>query len=317
VSPEAVAISGAKIANVTIDDVLRYLGNLRCDTDSDDSRVANGVKVFFHERTLREIMAVARTLMADCSRPPESDIARLCLGCLVGILHGHAAYSLSLPCAHAYSMSPAYVQRYAKKHGLRRTYKNVTACIAEKAFLVLRDPSPTSARGSVKKSSVLDLEKTFPGLRNNVDIILTSPPYLNAQTYGKDNWLRLWLLGYNHKDLRSDYIETGSVKKYGELMKSALIQMRNLLRVGGRLVLVCGTASRTRTRNKTRFKETVETGDIIAGIVTSSISGLTIIKRDMHLVQSHKRYFHSLHESNGHSAHVIKETILVCEKDGL
>ena len=75
------------------------------------------------------------------------------------------------------------------------------------------------------------------------DLILTSPPYLDRQTYIKDSWLRLWFLGREGSELTRQSMETGSVNLFVEKMQGALEAMVRVLKMSGRMVLVCGRAN--------------------------------------------------------------------------
>ncbi len=156
------------------------------------------------------------------------------------IFNGRSRRSLSLPSAHAYSMAPEYARRFAQRHRLRRPRRNVKRCLISKLKSCLRGPILPEVHYWVRCGSALRCGRLFPRIRGKVDIILTSPPYLNAQTYAKDNWLRLWLLRYDHRSLQRDYIETGSVRMYERLMTRVLQQLSRMLRRGGLLICVAG-----------------------------------------------------------------------------
>ena len=39
---------------------------------------------------------------------------------------------------------------------------------------------------------------------NSVDLVVTSPPFLNTVDYKKDNWLRLWFAGLKEETMACD-----------------------------------------------------------------------------------------------------------------
>ena len=58
---------------------------------------------------------------------------------------------------------------------------------------MLKRPPPQALVGfieDIRQSSVEAVD-----LPNDIDCVITSPPYMNALDYGRDNRLRLWFLG--------------------------------------------------------------------------------------------------------------------------
>lgn len=312
VAPEAVVSTAAKLSDVTFASVQDYIDGLRWD-HSLDHDVPESVRVFFHEEVLRQIMSVRSRLLRDPFHAPANirDNATFALASLLGILHGHSSFSLSIPSAHAYAMAPRYVSRYAQEHGLEPPLRDVKACLLEKVRRSLRDPTPPSVPSDVRLGSAVDCQTVFPDFIGRVDIILTSPPYLNAQTYAKDNWLRLWYLGYDYKKLKKYYIETGSPRKYGELMTRVFEQLAPMLKVGGRLICISGDV---RLSTNARHRKTFETGAALATIAQSQGIGLRLESCHQHNVPSHQRYLHAISKSDGHSNRPLVERVFVARK---
>ncbi len=312
IAPEAVVCSRAKLLHVSPAGVVDYIVNLRTNGPPIESVPAH-VRVFFAPSTLSQLLSVREQLLHDMtSRNPTRQVnAQFVMAVLLGILHGHASYSLSVSSSHAFSMSPAYVKRFAVTHGLRRPARDIKKCLVEKINRCLRCELPTVKRFEVKQGSVLHCRSIFPELIGKVDTILTSPPYLNAQTYAKDNWLRLWFLGYDYKQLRPDYIETGSVTRYEEHMLSAFKEMAVMLKPGGRLICVAGDIRRRNSTGLSVFR----TGSVLADVCESAEIGLRVEQRERHVVRSTHRYFHALSNSNGHHKRDLVERIFVARKE--
>ncbi len=154
----------------------------------------------------------------------------------------------------------------------------------------------------------------FPSLVGKVGVILTSPPYLNAQTYSKDNWLRLWLLGYDHRGLHQSYIETGSVLHYGQKMKLVFEQLAKMLRPGGLLICVAGDV-RLRSRG-TAEQRVFATGDFLKRLCTDEGLGFRLKAEDKRFVPYHRRYLNALKSTTGHAERELTErTFIVVKED--
>lgn len=315
IAPEAVICSLAKLADVELEDVFEYIKGL---PDSSSHYAAPvSVRRFFHPSTLGQILSIRDRLLHDSKSKDKKrrSNALFTLACLLGILHGHASFSLSISSAHAYSMAPAYVARFAAEHGLKRPVRDVKSCLIKKVSRCLSVPLPKPVLFDVRRGSALHCSTVFPELIGKVNLILTSPPYLNAQTYAKDNWLRLWLLGYDYKSLRQDYIETGSVQNYRDYMVSVFKELYLMLKSGGRLICIAGDVRLKNGKGTSGDNGSIfATGTFLAKLCRSKEIGLKVEKYEKHRVPSIYRYFHSLSGSNGHSKRDLVERVFVAQK---
>lgn len=224
VAPEAFVLTHSKVRTVPLERILGCLEKIEKEMTNvikrvDLNGVSDDVKVFYHPKTLRQIVAIKNLVKND-----NSDEGIFLKAIMCGILHGSSEISLSLPCSHSYSMSPNYVKEYTKKHNLIRPKKNVIHCLIKKAKTVLSDGLP-QVRG---RAYQLDA-RSLPLKNEFIDLIVTSPPYFNAQTYAWDNWLRLWFLGYDFKEVRKKLVQTGSKRKYGKFLKESMREMFRVL----------------------------------------------------------------------------------------
>ena len=315
VAPEAVVCSLAKVQDVTLESVQRYVRSMRAEPLPVDS-VPPTVRIFFEQRTLSQILGIQQVLMRDscCGDVKKQANAVFVMATLLGILHGHASYSLSVPSAHAYSMSPAYVERYAMKHGLKAPARDVRQCLLEKASRCLEVPLPKAVPADVRRASAVQCSMKFPDLVGKVDLIVTSPPYLNAQTYAKDNWLRIWLLGYAYRDILGDYIATGCLRRYRDSMTEVFRDLRKMFKPGGRLICVAGDISLGKGKGEKTDHQLVRTGLVLAELSESSEVGLDVVHTSEHTVPSSSRYFHSLSKSNGHAKRDLVERVFIAVK---
>lgn len=316
VAPEAIVCSSAKLGDVSLGSLYSYIESLDAARCQDNSAPVD-VLAFFHIATLSQILAIRQTLLADLSSVDSCrhDNAIFTLAALLGILHGHASYSLSIPSAHAYSMAPTYVRRYAAQHGLRRPERDVKECLRAKVARCLRVPLPEPVPWSVRRASALAASAAFPELLEKVDIVITSPPYLNAQTYAKDNWLRLWLLGYDFKVIRREYLATDSVQRYIDAMAIVFREIGRVLKPGGLLICIAGDVALHRNRQSGNSTKVVfRTGDVLAELSESSQVRFKVERYMEHTVSSHSRYLHSLSRTNGHTSRDLTERVFIARK---
>jgi DNA modification methylase len=244
IAPDAVLVSRAKCRPVKIVDVANYIQKLNVEDEHDLSEVPSDVSLFFSEKTLAEILTIRAQLFQDMKKQKTRDVATFVCGVMLGLLHGHSRLSLSLPCNQAFAMSPAYVRKYVKEHGLRRPRRDVRKCLLEKSLELLPFPRFESV-SHVATAPANRCHDYVVEVARQADLVLTSPPYLARQTYIKDSWLRTWFLGAKREAQAAATLETGNVVKFVAGMERSLHSMARSVKNGGRIVLVCGRAKVT------------------------------------------------------------------------
>lgn len=302
VAPDAVACTRAKVAPVTFDEVSEYIDTLTYRRYALSS-VPPEVKVFYHPRTLSRLLCIRDQLQTD-SNSGISNLERpatFLLGCLLGILHGHASYSLSLSCSHVFAMAPSYVQRYAVENNLEAPERDVRECLKAKSHTLLSNGSVACGLAEVYESSADKYSFDDGRLTDRVSLIVSSPPYLNVQTYAKDARLRLWLLGYDYRQIRSRYLQTGSIHTYRQRMRPCLREMLRVLKPSDNAFVVAGDVFIKRKGRKIP----VRTAQILAEIAQTldPIDGFKFqvdaIVEDR--IPSHSRCYSAVHkDANAH-----------------
>lgn len=234
-APEAYALTRAKVRPAALEEVVAWASRNRGYIEGYRGGDApDEVRVFYSGYTLRQILAARELLLGD-----ESDLGYFVKSLLLGILHGSGRDSLSVSCSHSFSMSPGYLERSVRERGLRRPRRNLAECLVRRAARIIDGYRPRM-RGYAfnldARSLVLQDE--------SVDLVITSPPYFNMQTYAWDNWLRLWFLGYSYKDVARQLFHTDSVVRVRDFMRETLREIYRVLKDGRACIMVVGVVRR-------------------------------------------------------------------------
>lgn len=259
ISEEAFILSKAKAKPISKTIANSYIRSKESVVKSESlkvdlKKIPNTVAQFYHPSTLRKLIATFKVFNTDrvCGIPLKKRAAYHALGCLIGILHGPCDIHLSLRCSHAYSMSPKYVRRYISEY--QRTHpgntefeapnRDVIDCLVKKSDQVALDSEAIdklSTRGcDAYRIGAKDFDP-HKNRSNTIDLIVTSPPYLAAQTYPWDNWLRLWFLGHKYQDVHKEMrLVTENEKKYKEEMKCVFGKMFSVLKPRGLAFVIVG-----------------------------------------------------------------------------
>ena len=238
VNPYAVLLTRAKLfaprdPAAILERARHYLRAVeRTSASVDLRRVPAWVRRFFDPRTLREAIAMRDVLIERREY--------FLLGCLLGILHHQRPGFLSYPSSHLvpYLRNNLYPRAaYPEMYEYRDVASRLTAKIA-RAF-----------RRSVAIPNTLTRKCRLADIRNlriaakSVDAVITSPPYMNALDYVRDNRLRLWFLGVDQRNPCPE--SPRNEQAFVSLMSATLFTIRRALRDGGKCILVVGEANRS------------------------------------------------------------------------
>lgn len=189
ISPYARILSCAKLhpppsLSIAIKAAEQALAAAKKTSKIDLRSVPAWVRRFFHPETLREALAFARI-----AREPGNEFL---MSCFLGILHHQRPGFLSYPSSHLvpYLRDRKYPRsQYPEMYAYRELGPRLLAkvCRSFKRHQVLQIRS-----GTFRQTSVEGLE-----LPSRFDALITSPPYMNALDYGRDNRLRLWFIDPN------------------------------------------------------------------------------------------------------------------------
>lgn len=220
----------------------------------DTSAIPEWVSSFFHPKTLREVTA-AFTLLREQNNS-------FLLGCLLGILQHVRPGFLSYPASHLvpYLREAKYPrEQFASMYEYRDLRSRLTAKVrrAYRRHLLPREWEHRQYQVWQANSMCLPIGA------EQVDAIISSPPYFGALDYARDNRLRLWFLGCeNWKEL--DKSLTANSKVYLPQMSACIAEMYRVLKPKSYCVLVLGDVAKD---GKTR-----RTAEILAEI-SAQITG--------------------------------------------
>ncbi len=186
ISPYAYALTHAKLnAPRSMEFALAQVEELLDEAEEQpapDLRcVPPWVRAYFNPRTLKEAISFART----CQQHNHT----FGLSCLLGILHHQRPGFLSYPSSHLvpYLRTKKFP---IDQHPELYEYRPIRDRILKKVVRAYkRVPDYDEVPSVVAQASVE--QATLPA---RVDAVITSPPYMNALDYGRDNRLRLWFI---------------------------------------------------------------------------------------------------------------------------
>ncbi len=191
-----------------------------------DEDVPDWVRKFFHPETLQNALQFAD----ECLEKDDQFL----LACLLSILHHQRPGFLSYPSSH---LVPYLRDRKFPRTDYPEMYteRALAPRLAAKLRRAYKDGRSVDRTGVLKvgQVGVADLRLDY-----EVDAIVTSPPYMNALDYVRDNRLRMWFL-----DRRTANYSPEPTEKQGQSDAITAAFARNALkylRQGGHCVLIVG-----------------------------------------------------------------------------
>lgn len=192
---------------------------------------------FYHPQTLAELEAWRRYFAAQREENTFDEVDGWIEMVACSRLSGHSPGFFSV-----YTLPPnqAVSVQSQRKINARRNQtppeRDTRALIWRKTTQLLGDaarPAPLQHRVTSSCAS-----QAIPWDFGSVNLILTSPPFLNVVDYRADNWLRAWFLGVNQEE--AALWQTPRLDEWEKWMKRAFHAWHSLLRPSGVAIVEVG-----------------------------------------------------------------------------
>jgi hypothetical protein len=254
-NPLAHVLTSAKVNPPTPDEAAARIEVLRntCSL-GDPAHAPDSIRMLYHPRVLGQLLwlreEIQVTSRADC----------FIMALLLGVMHanylpGRPVRGLSISMPNTFSMSPGYVQRYIKENLLVPPEVDVFDLL-EKKLSRMDLPGVEAVRGKAWQQDARD-PVSDRLLSAPAKLVFTSPPYLSVISYGKYNWIRLWMLKQEPKEVDANLMATSSLTKYLAFMKIVLENVQHTVREDGYVCLVIGDVREKSNGKVTNLAECV------------------------------------------------------------
>ena len=142
---------------------------------------------YYEENTLKEILLARRFVKENYPSTPSE---MLVVASLLHILHGNRPYALS---RRSHPIVP-----YAPTGDF--IYKSLIEKLCEKVNRVINEELPLN----FKNGKIFNQDTTivWPQEINDLDAIITSPPFFDSTRFYLANWIRIWFTGWSEIDFK-------------------------------------------------------------------------------------------------------------------
>jgi hypothetical protein len=209
----------------------------------DGNELPPDLLAFYHPATLRQIVALRGYLS---KRPWEEKppVDRWIQMVATNRLTGHSAGFFSV-----YTLPPnqaVSAERQRKINQMRSQTppeRSVPELILRKTRSLLRtislaDRSALDKAASAARFTTGSCHNTSEISDNSVDLVITSPPFLDVVDYAGDNWLRCWFNGIDEKAIKIWILRNAA--SWMAAMKELFLELRRVLKPGGHMAFEVG-----------------------------------------------------------------------------
>jgi hypothetical protein len=235
INPLSILLTRPRLEPPAPHELERRLGQIRWDEgEIDDPELL----AFYSQRTLRYICALRRWLIerAPLDRlpdPVDDWIRMVAINRLTG--HSPGFFSVyTLPPNQAVSASSQ--RRINERRGQTPPDRNVKSLILKKSASLLRSgpmtphPQALLTTGSAHATSAI--------ANGSIQLVVTSPPFLDVVHYAEDNWLRSWFAGVDAGNVAIAHHRTEAA--WQAMVRDTLKELARVVRHGGHIAFEVG-----------------------------------------------------------------------------
>ena len=195
--------------------------------------------VFFEKETLQELYGW-RTYFRQKQKDNQFDRTDAWLQMVAcNRLTGHSKGFFSVYTLPPNQATSVQAQRKInQKRGQKPEYRDTRHLILKKSKQLLRHSIPDHFWRDDARLFTESADQTTQIGNDSVDLVVTSPPFLDTVNYIQDNWLRMWFCDIE--------METGKIWQLKRLedwisqMKKVFIELRRILKPKGRIAFEVG-----------------------------------------------------------------------------
>jgi len=249
INPLSSILTAPRLRPPTVRDVREQLVKVDWNYDGE---LNEELLTFYHRDTLREICALRSHLLSHKIDRITSQVDDWIRMVATNRLTGHSAGFFSV-----YTLPPNQAltpKRQQKINEVRQQVpprRSVPDLIIRKTESLLESVSefdrPRLRKAASDAFLLTRSADHTPELKDNsVDLIVTSPPFLDGVDYATDNWLRCWFNGIDEMK-----IEIWSFRKpseWSEGMERVFCELRRVLKPGGYIAFEVGEVRRGKLR---------------------------------------------------------------------
>lgn len=243
INPISEILSRPRLAVPTLKEVEKRLNEIpfRTDLESDLD-----LSMFFEKRTFQEILSYKNYFIQKTFDKTMDDLDAWIRMVATNRLTGHSSGFFSVytfPPNQAVSIESQI--RINQKRNQTPTYRDTKKIIIKKTKQLISDLTVDEINNlKLSKTSAIYLNKlasqTEEIASDCVDLVVTSPPFLDIVQYRDDNWMRCWFNNFNAEEIGKKITMARTVEVWASQMKSVLAELNRVTKPTGIIAFEVG-----------------------------------------------------------------------------
>lgn len=220
----------------------------------DDLTTEIDLSIFYHKKTLNEILSLRKYLYERKYNNKEDYIDEWIRMVATNRLTGHSKGFFSvytLPPNQAVSIKSQI--KINQKKNQTPEYRDVKKIILNKSNQLLKNINENLRKQlwKISENSKFYSEdarttKMIPS--NSVDLVVTSPPFLDIVQYEQDNWLRCWFNNIDVNEISKKIEVTGTLDKWKQFIEAVLQELFRVVKEIGFVAFEVGEVKNGRIK---------------------------------------------------------------------
>jgi len=236
VNPLSERITNPKIHPVNVESLEKRLEKIALDQPRDLSREED-MSMFYHPDTYKEILNLRDYL--DTHHDP---IDRFIEMIAISRLHGHSPGFFSAYSFPQISIPKSNQIKINHTRGVEPDYREVKSRILKKAKNSLKDGRLDEILSCGKKSILTtgDSRQLTDWPDESVNLVVTSPPFLNQVDYILDTWIETWFCRIDSAEMGKKIVQTPDLEEWTQFISDTLNELHRKLVPGGHVAMEVG-----------------------------------------------------------------------------
>jgi hypothetical protein len=274
INPLSSMLLAPRLDPPTLEAVQQRLEQIDFDSHTD---IPADLLTFYHPDTLRQLGALRAYLLGKAKKVDRIDAWIRMVA--TNRLSGHSTGFFSV-----YTLPPnqAVTLERQRKINQRRQQtpqrRDVPALILRKSRSLLSklNDAERAALGQYGAKALLltqSCDRTPKIKSRSIDLVVTSPPFLDTVDYAGDNWLRCWFNGINEKEIPLWNLR--KVEDWQERMEATFKELRRLLKPGGYIAFEVGEVRNGRIKLEQHVIPAAENAGLVPVLVVVNAQEFT------------------------------------------
>jgi tRNA G10 N-methylase Trm11 len=190
--------------------------------------------MFYHKDTLKEILAIRKYFIKRRKNWLEDNIDKWIEMVATNRLTGHSSWFFSV-----YTLPPNQALTKDRqilinqKRNQEPEYRNIKSIILKKSWTLLKNiwDKERNILNEVSKNAILLNNQAYNTKKiknNSINLIVTSPPFLDVIKYTEDNWLRCWFNNIDTKKIKTT--ELKNIEDWNNFMKKVFNEFYRIIK---------------------------------------------------------------------------------------